>query len=117
MKKIPVAFVALIFAASCTYDKDLLSVPDPVNNVVSFNANVNPIIQNNCFSCHNNQFSLGNLSLEGYTNLQKVALNGKLLSVINRSPGFPAMPKNASKLDNNTIAIIKQWVDNGAPNN
>jgi hypothetical protein len=102
---------------SCAYDKEELQTPCVVENTVSFRTKVNPVIQSNCFSCHNNGFKLGNVTLEGYDNVKKVAASGKLFNVINHTAGFAKMPKNSSKLDDCTISTIKKWIDNGTPDN
>lgn len=109
--------VVIMVAASCSYDKELLTVPCVVDDVVSFSTKVAPVVQSNCFSCHNNNFSLGNVVLEGYDNVKKVAVSGKLSGVINHAAGFSPMPKGGNKLDDCTIATIKKWIDNGTPNN
>jgi hypothetical protein len=108
----------LIILASCSYDKDAL-LPAPCNSgdAVSFATQVAPVIKSNCFSCHNNSFRLGNVSLDGYDNISRVASSGKLIKVISHEPGSPAMPQGAAKLDDCTISTIKKWVDNGNPQN
>ena len=102
---------------SCSYDKELLTVPCVINDNVEFSTKVAPIIQSNCFSCHNNNVSEGNIVLEGYDNVKKIASKGKLLGVISHAPGFVPMPKDGNKLDDCSIEIIKTWIDNGMPNN
>lgn len=111
------AFVTAAAITGCTYEKI-----EPVTNcntaeTVSFTKHILPIIENNCFSCHNNGFKLGNVSLEGFTNIKAVAQSGKLLGVITHSPGFPAMPKSAAKLNACDIKTIEQWVQSGIQNN
>lgn len=40
-----------------------------------------------------------------------------LVGNIRHDAGFPAMPQGGAKLDDCKIALIKAWVDAGAPNN
>jgi hypothetical protein len=117
MKKIFFLITLFITALSCIYDKELLTVPCVVDNAPSFSTKVAPVIKSNCFSCHNNSFSLGNVKLEGYDNIKKVAATGKLLGVISHAAGFSQMPKGGNKLDDCTINIIKKWIETGTPNN
>ena len=108
----------LIVLESCSYDKDaLLPAPCNTTEVVSFTTQVAPVIKSNCFSCHNNTFRLGNISLDGYDNISQVASSGKLIKVISHAPGSPAMPQGAAKLDDCTISLIKKWIDIGNPQN
>lgn len=115
--RIAIFFLFTTLLISCAYDKEVVQAPRVVDNNVSFASKVAPVIKNNCFSCHNNNFKLGNVTLEGYDNVKKVAVGGKLFNVINHSSGFSPMPKGGNKLDNCTITTIKKWIDNGTLNN
>lgn len=73
----------------------------------SFSNDIEPIIANNCLSCHSGtQFP----DLRTY---QGVSSNAGIVKtqVVNRT-----MPIGGS-LTNNEIDLISCWVDNGAPNN
>lgn len=86
---------------------------------MKYAANVVPILQSNCYSCHGestNSNSNGIL-LEGYSNLKARADNGQLLGVITHADGFPAMPQGVAKLSDCNINIIRSWINNGAQNN
>jgi signal recognition particle GTPase len=109
--------VLIVLLQACAYKKEVAETPCVLEPSVSFVTKVAPIIQSNCFQCHNNNFKLGNVTLEGYDNIKKVAASGKLFNVINHSPGFAKMPKNSNKLDDCSIATIKKWIDGGTPNN
>lgn len=107
----------IIILQACAYKKEVAEAPCVLEATVSFSTKVAPVIQSNCFQCHNNNFKLGNVTLEGHDNIKKVAASGKLFNVINHSAGFAKMPKNGNKLDECTIATIKKWIDNGTPDN
>jgi mono/diheme cytochrome c family protein len=119
MKRIHILMAtAFLFSAGCTYDKrEILNVDCLTPPTVSYAADVAPVLQANCSSCHNNNFNLGGVSLEGFANAKAAATSGKLFNVINHTAGFPQMPKGGSKLDKCTIELIKKWIDNGALNN
>ena len=53
-------------------------------------------------------------NLEGYASAKAAADSGRLIGAISHSPGFSAMPKGGSKLDQCTINQISAWVDAGA---
>ena len=104
----------------CYYDKAQLLQRDNGfcdTMSVTFSANVNNIVTQNCISCHGSSAPSGGISLEGYTNIEAAGMNGKLLGSITHSAGFSAMPKNSPKLDDCSIRMITKWVNNGMPNN
>lgn len=82
----------------------------------SFSANIQPIIQKNCEGCHRGSNPSGGIALTNYTEIQQRALNGQLFGAINHEPGYFPMPKNQAKLEQCKIDQIKNWIDNGAPN-
>lgn len=85
-------------------------------NAVTFSFIVNPIIQNNCLGCHSGSSPSGGVNLSGYTNVNTVAVNGKLLGVVKKQSGYPLMPPSGS-LSDCSIRQIELWVQDGAQNN
>ena len=111
-------FVAALQVALVGCDSKKENLLDPECNTpspVNFGTTIAPVIQSNCFSCHNNSFKLGNVSLEGIANVRNVAASGKLLGVITHAPGFAKMPKGGAKLDACTIQAIEKWIADGTP--
>ena len=88
---------------------------DTVN--MKYAANVLPIIQANCYSCHGNGLSTDGISLDSYDKLKKQADNGNLTNVITHANGYPAMPYNEPKLADCDINKIKDWIARGTNNN
>ncbi|MFT3827989.1 MAG: cytochrome c [Chitinophagaceae bacterium] len=88
---------------------------DTVN--MKYAANVLPIIQANCYSCHGNGVVTSGINLDGYANLKIQVDNGNLVGVITHAAGYPAMPYNLPKLSDCNINIIKAWIARGAQNN
>lgn len=108
----------VVFLQSCTYDKEMLPAPgcsDTAN--VSFAASIQPLLRANCFSCHGNGSSFGDVSLETYDDVRSLAVNGRLFGSISHLAGFDAMPEGADKLDECSINAVKIWIDEGAKNN
>ncbi len=103
---------------------DTTSPPPPpcFEDSVSFSNDVWPIINANCVGCHNASRLRGGINLEGYDNIVDVANMQQdgfslLYGVIERLPGFSAMPRSAAKLDTCSVKIIKLWIEEGAKNN
>ena len=123
MKKVftglAVTLLALVFLQSCTYDKEMLVPPsncaDTLN--VSYAAKVRPLLQANCFSCHGNGLSEGNISLDTYEQVKTLAISGRLFGAISGSPGYAPMPDGADKLSDCSIEAVGTWIREGAQNN
>ena len=84
---------------------------------MKFTANIKPILQSFCFSCHGNGLSQNGINFDTYAGVKAVADNGKLVGAITHAAGFSPMPQNASKLSDCNINKIKDWVNSGALNN
>ena len=109
------------FTWACTYNNEEELYGNNLNGcdttAVSYNLDVLPILQNNCYTCHNQTLVEGGINLEGYTRVKAMAQSGRLVGAINHSPGFAHMPKNASKLPSCDISKISRWVEAGMPEN
>ena len=110
-------FVA--FLQSCTYDKEVIipesSCADTLN--ISFASRVAPLLRANCFSCHGNGSTDGNVSLDSYDEVKAVAASGRLLGSISHAAGFAAMPEGGDKLDDCSINTVRRWIAEGAEDN
>ena len=99
---------------------------------VSYQVDVLPIFQEDCFRCHDAAHyqlpapagSSGAMNMESFSSISKwtsskTGINNVsyLVGCIRHDPGFIAMPYDGGKLEVCEIAIIKAWVDAGAPNN
>jgi mono/diheme cytochrome c family protein len=88
------------------------------SGTISYTAQVKPILQSWCNSCHGGTAQAGGgISLSAYTSVKASVNNGSLVGSIEHASGFSAMPKNGNKLSNCNIATIKKWAESGAPNN
>lgn len=83
---------------------------------VTYAKTIQPILQNNCLGCHSGSAPTAGISLVGYTNVKKLADDGRLVGVTSHAQGYIAMPPGGT-LQNCAIEQIKKWVENGAPNN
>lgn len=102
----------------CYYDKHEFLYPITCDSVnVTYSRSINPILTANCTGCHSGNNAPNNVMLDNYTGVKIRAANGLLLGVVTHTPGFAQMPKNANKLSDCNIAIIRKWIDDGAPDN
>jgi hypothetical protein len=111
----------LLLSMGCTnYNEEELygkenNGPCVIGNV-SFQADVKPILQRACYSCHTTGFSSGNIILDTYEGVKSAAAH-PLLPAINHEPGHTPMPLGGNKLPACDIAKIKKWIETGSLNN
>lgn len=119
-----VLILVIISITGCYYDNEEklyseISTSCDLNNV-TFAATVKPILQASCYACHSNSNATNSgdgIKLENYTDVQKMAKDGKLMGTVNHSNGYSAMPKGGGKLSDCEINQLQTWIDNGTPNN
>lgn len=113
------AVAFLVTEPGCYYDSEEDLYPslscDTVD--VTYSADILPIIQSACYSCHDDANNFGGISVEGHAKLQTFALNGALLGTIKREAGWSPMPKNQGPLPDCEIEKIEVWVLDGAKDN
>lgn len=84
---------------------------------VTYSANVKPILSTHCNGCHGGSAPFGNIDYTTYNGVKKTVDNGTLLGSIQHDAAYRPMPEGANKLSSCNIALIKAWIDAGAPNN
>lgn len=88
---------------------DTTTVCDSVN--VTFAGTVWPILAAKCVSCHNNTSgNNGNIDLNKYEDIARIAVSGQLMGAIEHRAGYSAMPKGGNKLSVCDIAKIGRWI-------
>lgn len=120
MKKLIVFSLAFSFllAFSCTKE-EIEDNPDPMDDVcdtsgVSYTNDIQSILSGcTASSCHGSGSFNG--SLANYEDAKTFAGAGRILGALNRQPGFSAMPKNGSKLDDCKISFVAAWIEAGFP--
>jgi cytochrome c553 len=119
--KITPLILGLLLFAGCTYHNEedyFADSNDTCNtNNMSFQTDIQPILQSSCVSCHNSGFASGGINLEGFENVKPLAQSGLLSKVINHANGVPAMPMNTDKLSDCTINKIDAWIEQGVKDN
>lgn len=118
MRLIWMGVMALALQA-CYYDNEEDLYPggggDCDTTAVSWQADVKPIIDSRCVSCHSGGFPAGGLAL---TNHAEVA--GSIMRTIDRitrQPGDALLMPQGAKMDDCRIDLIIAWANQGAPNN
>ena len=123
------ATVASSCLSACSYTNSADTVtPCNLPLTVSYQANVLPILQQQCYRCHSADkykvLTSNTLNMEDFTSLKYYATpaNGRnnvsyLVGNIRHDDGFVKMPYDGGKLSDCEIATIQAWVDAGAPSN
>lgn len=114
-----VACLVLFIWSGCTQEneEDLFSGVICETDNVSYQANIVPIIQNNCLVCHSTAAGLGNIRLQRYTDLVNYIPGGLLMGSIRHDPGFKPMPQNGSRINDCDIDKLEAWIEAGFPEN
>ena len=109
----------MVLFSACYYDsvEKLYPPSNCVTTNMSLQADIEPILERNCYVCHNSNVNSGNVTLDVYSELMVRVNDGSLLGAINHNQGFTAMPQNAPKLASCEISKIEQWIADGAENN
>lgn len=120
-KQLLLALCCAWLLSACTYhnEEDYFKTDENTCQTenISFAKDIQPLLNENCISCHSASFPMGNIDLSDYANVAQAAKGGKLVSVIKHQTGYPAMPQGQPKLDDCTIAKIEAWVNDGFKNN
>ncbi|HET6422719.1 MAG TPA: c-type cytochrome domain-containing protein [Planctomycetaceae bacterium] len=89
---------------------------------VSFAKQVAPVFAQRCVACHNARTAKGRFNLETFANMMKGGESGP--SIVPGKGGDSnlcieiesgSMPKDADPLTPEQIAVVKKWIDLGAP--
>jgi len=120
-------FTTIIFACSKSSEDNYTDPPDPPGGgnsncdtaSIEYQADIVPILTANCYACHGTNTNSGSMGivLEGYENIKPKADNGTLIGVITHTSGYPAMPKDGTKLSDCNINKIRAWINQGTQNN
>jgi hypothetical protein len=109
-----------ILCSACYYDKEANLYPGGTCQAVAnptFSANVLPLLNAKCNSCHAGAFASASIRLDSYAEVSKYVVSGSLMGSINHTSGFSPMPKNSSKMLTCEINKIQDWINSGALNN
>lgn len=109
---------------SAATEAPLATVPPAALTEVSFLADILPIMENSCVSCHGGKRTEKGLDLSSYAALMNGSEKGAVViagdadnSALAALVANGKMPKRGSKLTPEQIALIIAWINAGAPNN
>jgi hypothetical protein len=121
MRTLSLIAVIFLLAAACSWDSEEDLFPNKFlcdTLDMSFAGDIQPMLSNNCYSCHSNvnapDFASG-IALEDYQDVQ--ASSRLVLGAIRHEDGYPPMPRNAQQLDSCLIAKYEAWYRAGSPDN
>ncbi len=119
-KSAAVLVPALVFSLAPT-----TKAADAKDAKVNYKDNISAIFQNRCNACHNNDKKKGGLILDNFASLMQGGGSGAVvepgdpdnsrLYLLVAHEEEPAMPPNSPKIPDAEIALIKQWIEAGAP--
>jgi uncharacterized membrane protein len=84
---------------------------------VSYAADIQPILNTYCVTCHGSSNPNGGVSLNTYERVQQVANSGKLYGVISWASGFIKMPLGGNQVPGCDIEKIGAWISQGTLDN
>jgi mono/diheme cytochrome c family protein len=112
-----------LFLCGCTQPGDPVYEEYEVAEVgdfVDYASNIQPIFENNCTPCHVGGAS-GGLSLSSYDDAEAAGVfvacdaeNSRLYLKISSTSLGSQMPLGKPALDDDTIALVKKWISEGA---
>ncbi len=118
-----VGIAASVLLNSCAKENEETLFPVDLSGcdttaAISYSADLLPIFQSQCYSCHSALAQLGSFNMEDFARLQAEATTGTLYEVLTLPRSNPrAMPVGGISLPDCDILKIKAWAERGAPNN
>ncbi len=95
---------------------------EPLGRFVSFSRNIAPIFAQRCVACHNTRSAGGRLNLDSFSALLKGGESGGTIVAHKSAESLlvtmiedGSMPKEADPLSPEEIAVVKHWIEVGAP--
>ena len=92
---------------------------------INYEDHVKPIFRAKCFSCHNTNKKTADLDLSSYTSMMQGGGSGSVIEVGSPDDSYlflvmnhdtePYMPPNSDRLPDETLDIVRKWIEAGAP--
>lgn len=123
LRSLMLALITLLGTVSLAADNKPVPADHPEKakkGLALFKSNVRTILSKHCLDCHGGKSTKGDFDLStrealmksGY--VEKTAADSQLMRVV-RHEEEPFMPLKAPKLDDNSIKLLGEWIDLGAP--
>ncbi len=110
-------------SSGCYYDVEEELYPDPLascdTTAVSYANDIVPIMQANCYNCHAaaTSSSGAGIVLDNHPQMLTFVNNGRLVCTINFAAGCSPMPPSGSQISACDLALVDNWINNGAQDN
>lgn len=95
---------------------------ESLGRFVSFSRHIAPIFAKRCVACHNTRTASGRLNMDSFAALLKGGESGAAIEAHDAENSLlwtmienHSMPKEAEPLADEEVALIKQWINLGAP--
>jgi hypothetical protein len=109
------ALLVLVFLSSCEFKNEESMELLPCDTINVTYASVQPIFENNCVRCHNEQLNYFDIKLSSFANAKAAAQTGYLIKAVNHLSGVIPMPFQLPKLDDCDVRKITIWINNNTP--
>ena len=95
----------------------------------NYDDDIKPILRRYCFQCHSAGEARSGLNLEAYAGTLRGGSSGEAIvpgrasasllyqAITHEKDGVPRMPLGGAKLPDPTIAVVREWIQLGAPEN
>jgi hypothetical protein len=116
-----VTVLPIVAAAWLTGSEQDVTPLKAAETTVSYKKDIQPILQNNCYNCHNSMKKKAGIDLRsGYTNVAKIVKpekpdDSRLFKCLVGKGAKLMPPKNP--LPEETVNKVKAWIEDGAKNN
>lgn len=84
---------------------------------VSYSQQILPILQDNCYTCHQGSSPVSGIDLSNFAILQAHVKNGDVKSAVTHTGSVTPMPYGLPMLPSCEVNTIVAWIDQGALNN
>lgn len=107
--------IFILFLFSCSYNnEDDLTEDIIIEDFITYQEHVKPIIDNNCISCHSNPPINGApMSLTTFSDVKNAIENRDLIARISSMDNGFVMPLGGPRLPQNLIDLVIQWEQEG----
>src|SRR5262249_31346015 len=94
-------------------------------DAVTYKDHVQPILRKHCLNCHNPDKATSDLDISTYQSLMAGGASGEAVKAGNPGQSLlyrvvaheaePKMPPKGAKIPDADLAVIKKWIEGGAP--
>ena len=105
-------------------EEDLFGEADCDTSVVTWSADIKPIIENRCYECHSGSNPISGRNFDTYDGFvfwvnytNNPGEPGRVYGAVNRLSGYSWMPNGRPKLPQCELDKINKWIREGAQNN